>query len=369
MKIAKYIFLLLLLSIIAFSVYVATQDGQFDIQKSKVIKAPRTMVFGYINDYNNWKKWSPLEEGDLKKLYIDPTQSIGLGASYSWINKNGKGEIKTVFVKENDSLAQKLNLNEEFSDIYWKLKDTVGGTKVTWGIKGKMSFISKAYAVFTDNIESVTGSMYDTGLNNLDKEIIAELNNYTIDVKGSLLRGGGYFLHQTASCNIPDLPRREGVMLDSIIVFFKKNNIPMAGAPFSIYHIYDTKNNSVTFSVAVPIAEQIITADDSDYTTGELPEFLALKTILKGDYSHSKEAWDKAYQYLTDPTNNLEEIPNGKYLEVFIKGPWDTKTPSEWITEIYIPVKEKVIVPVLPVSPPPVITTEPTVSTTPKVIE
>ncbi|MBC8644969.1 hypothetical protein H9W95_15785 [Flavobacterium lindanitolerans] len=41
--------------------------------------------------------------------------------------------------------------------------------------------------------------------------------------------------------------------------------------------------------------EEIFTAEGSDYTSGKLEPFRALKTTLKGDYSHGKEAGIKLW--------------------------------------------------------------------------
>ncbi|WP_306351051.1 SRPBCC family protein [Flavobacterium sp. '19STA2R22 D10 B1'] len=360
MKIAKYIFLLLLLAIIAFSVYVATQKGDFNIERSRIINAPRSFLFSYVNEYKNWEKWGTWQQEDPTIKYTYPEKTSGVGGSYTWIGKDGNGKMETVFNKVNDSIAQRIYLKDIPSDVYWKFKDTVGGTKVTWGMKGEMGFMWKAYAILSGGVDKMIGPMYEKGLDNLSTVIANELSNFNIQVNGLTLKGGGFYLQQTASCNIPDLDSKMDPMLVNIINFFKENKIPTAGAPFSIYHVYDTKNNAVTFSVAIPIVEQIFTTPGSDYTTGELMEFQALKTTLKGDYSHIQAAWDKANEYMTK--NNLEEVPGGKFLEVYIKGPSDTTSPSEWITEIYIPVREKIA------TPPPVVPVVPKVKITPPAV-
>lgn len=79
--------------------------------------------------------------------------------------------------------------------------------------------------------------------------------------------------------------------------FFKDNNIAMTGSPFVLYTMYDVANNRTTLSVCLPMKEEIYTSEGSDYTSGNLHPFQAVKTILEGDYSHSK-AWDKTFDYI-----------------------------------------------------------------------
>jgi len=55
MKLLKNVFLLLLIVIISLSIYVATIDGKYDVNKSHTIKAPVEMVFNEVNDFKNGK--------------------------------------------------------------------------------------------------------------------------------------------------------------------------------------------------------------------------------------------------------------------------------------------------------------------------
>ena len=58
MQILKYLFLLLLLSLVATTIFVATQKGEFQLERSKIINAPKTAVFNYVNDYQNWPNFN-----------------------------------------------------------------------------------------------------------------------------------------------------------------------------------------------------------------------------------------------------------------------------------------------------------------------
>lgn len=118
--------------------------------------------------------------------------------------------------------------------------------------------------------------------------------------------------------------------------FFKDNNIALTGSPFILYNTYDVPNNKASFSVCLPMREEIFTAEGSDYTSGKLEPFQALKTTLKGDYSHGKEAWDKALAHIKK--NNLTENKSGSYIEVYVTSAAQVKNPSKWVTELYVPV-------------------------------
>jgi effector-binding domain-containing protein len=77
----------------------------------------------------------------------------------------------------------------------------------------------------------------------------------------------------------------------------------------------------------------------SDIESGEMPNYTSLKTTLVGDYSHTQMAWKKAFNYISD--NHLERNRSGQVIEVYVKGRNDVKSPSKWVTEIYVPVYPK----------------------------
>ena len=83
MRILKYIFLLLLLSLVASSIFVATQKGDFLVERSKIINSPKSSVYNYVNDYRNWSDFGSWisEDPGIKINYAQNT--IGKGASYS----------------------------------------------------------------------------------------------------------------------------------------------------------------------------------------------------------------------------------------------------------------------------------------------
>lgn len=52
MKILKYIFLFIVLTVIALTVFIATQNSKYTLSNSKEINLPKHTVFNYLNDNN-----------------------------------------------------------------------------------------------------------------------------------------------------------------------------------------------------------------------------------------------------------------------------------------------------------------------------
>jgi hypothetical protein len=342
MKILKYLFLLVLLSLVALSIFVATQKGDYTVERSKVINSPKAAVYNYVNDYKNWANFGSWIAQDPEMKINYPQNTVGKGASYSWEGKEGNGNMKTIFVKENDSIAQKMNYEETSSNVFWSFKDTVGGTKVTWKTTGKMSFLFKIYTAFNGGVDKVIGGMYEKSLANLDKTLDYEINTYAVKVDGLVKMPETFYLHQTFTSEISKVIKNFRIVTPKIITFCKKNNLPLAGKPFVIYHTYDLVNGLTKISICVPIKNQIYTSAGSDLLTGKLEAYDAIKTTLTGDYSHIVKALDKAKAY-----RNAKQIvadPSLSHIEVYTIGKTETESPSKWVTEIYYPTKPKIVV-------------------------
>ena len=341
MRILKYLFLLLLLSFVALSIFVATQKGDFTVERSQIINSPKSNVFNFVNDYRNWEDFGSWITEDPQMKINYSTVTIGPGAFYSWEGKDGNGDMKTLFVKENDSISQKMNYGGTESSVFWKFKDTVGGTKVTWKTIGTMSFSMKVYTAFNGGIDNIIGKMYEKSLANLDKTLDFEINTHTIKVDGLTKKAGTFYLKQTFTSKISSVTKNSRIVFYKIITFCKQNNIELNGKPFILYHTYDVANGLTKLSFCVPIKSRILTSSGSDILADNLEPFDAVKTTVTGDYSHTKKALDKTKEYIN--ANKIVVDPTFSHLQIFIKSRSEIKSPSKWVTEIYYPVKPKVI--------------------------
>lgn len=355
MRILKYIVLLILLFLVGLTVFIITQKGDYSITRSKVIKAPRSTIYTFVNDYRNWETFASWSEENGKTQFIFPTKTAGVGAKCSW-DGTSEGSIKTIAVKENTFIEQKMIFNETETEGKWTFKDTLGKTKVTWQTKGTMSVMMKIKAFLNGGINQVIGSVYEKSLVNLDRTLDYELNTFAIQIDGIVAHPKTFFLSQTINSYDDKVTKNIKIMMPKMIGFFEKNKMVMHGKPFVLYNSFDQTKQTTNFSVCIPVKDSISIMAGSDITSGKMDAFSAVKATLSGDYSHLKQADQKVLQYIIEKglQRNVTVSPYYVYKKSFM----DDKFPSKWKTELYYPIiPKKVVAPVL-VTPKPVSTTE-----------
>jgi len=329
---------------VALTIYIATQKGNFTVKSSKVINSPKATVFAYVNDYKNWQKFSSWIASDKEmKLSYSPT-TTGNGSTLNWEGGNDIGNIKTLYTKGNDSIVQKMEYNGTSSDVYWSFKDTVGGTKVTWKSVGKMDFMLKVNSFLSGGTQNTLSKVYDKCLANLDKTLDFENTTFDVKIYGIVQKLETFYLRQSFTSKISDITRNANVVFPKILTFCKQNNLPLNGKPFIIYHTYDTINNLTRVSFCIPIKEQIFTSEGSEILAGKLTAFQALKTSLTGNYTYKNKALEKTTEYTTN--KHILTGSTFSYMEIFTIGKNESLNPSKWLTDMYFPLKPKVIPPV-----------------------
>lgn len=339
MKALKYFFFLVLIVIIGLAIYIAIQPNSFEVSRERHLEAPAPVIYEHVIDFKNWESWSPWKEKepDLKIYY--PEQTKGVGGHYSWEGKDGYGKMKTLNADKNKSIKQEIQF-EDFdpSEVLWSFETSEKNqTKVTWTMKSNnVPFIFKGFAAFSGGFDGMIGPDFERGLEKLDSLTLEEIKRYSIQINGLTEHGGGFYIYNTTSCKMDEFESKMKDMMSKVNNYAIKNNIPMAGSPFSLYHKWDEKNNAVIFSCCIPTTAKVITTEN-DILTGQMNSFKAVESTLKGDFSNLKEAWDKTMTFIYD--NNLEFTETGPMIEAYLTDSMSEPNPAKWITKIYIAVK------------------------------
>ncbi|MBC9796210.1 SRPBCC family protein [Sinomicrobium weinanense] len=346
MKILKYLFFLILILVIGISIYIAIQPSSYRVSRTQVVKAHSPVVYNYVQDLKNWKNWIPWLEKDPDMAIKYGETTTGIGASYSWIGEKMNGKLETTAATPFTNLDQELTYEKRPpSEVSWTFEPEENATKVTWEISGDLDFMSKAYILYKGNMEQNIGPELERGLKKLDSVILEDIKKYSIEIDGITEHSGGFYLYTTTSSKISDSRKKIPERIRVIEKYITAHNITNVGTPFTYYHSRDEENNAMIFSNGVLTSARIITDPESDILTGQIAPFRALKLTLTGDTKNLKEAWDSAFAYLAE--RQIAQDSTGPYLEFYLSDASKTLNPAKWVTEIYVPVSELNIPPIV----------------------
>ncbi len=161
--------------ILVFLVIVLLQPNTFSVERSTTINAPAETPFTYINDFHNWKLWSPWEEKDPEVNITHSGAERGVGAVYEWSGNEEVGSGKQTIT---ESVAPHLIKIDIFFKVPFEAQNEVtfgltedpdaGVSTVTWKIEGEKNFLAKAFGLFFD-MDAAVGPDFEKGLANLKR--------------------------------------------------------------------------------------------------------------------------------------------------------------------------------------------------------
>lgn len=342
MKIVKYLLFLFLIVFIAGSIYVATKDGDYATESSRLIDAPAPLLYRELVDLENWKSWDSWSRQKNMNMEVS-SETVGEGAELVWQSDEIRdGMIVTTEAIPHKQIEQKIVMqtmvDQAEGKILWTLDSEGDQTRVTWSLEGSQDFKDKlAFTLQENDMVDVLKPIFEKSLENLENNVLRKMAEYSINVDGVTEHGGGYYMYTTTAARMGEVNTKAAEMIEQVKIYMEKNNISISGKPFVIYNQRDERNATTIFSAAVPTPSQVVTPEGSTIVNGYLEPQKAVKTTLRGNHTNASEAWERTYRYIEE--NGLIVDPTGQPFEIFITDPAQVENPALWITEIYIPVE------------------------------
>ncbi|MDP2087814.1 MAG: SRPBCC family protein [Flavobacteriaceae bacterium] len=335
MKILKYILFLLLMAFVGSSLYLATLNGHYEVKRTRIIQVPIEVAFDAVNDYKTWEHWDPWNETDSTIVYTFPEKTIGFGATFTWKADSGNGNMENLASIPNEKIQDITHFEGKgVVNGTWQFKKVAEGVEITWKMNGELPFLARFMAA---KMDPEIGQMLERGLELLDEYLQKEMKVFSVESVGLVDYGGGYYLYQTTSCRFDEVENKMNEIFANLDTFMKANHIESAGKPFNINHKWDDVMQTAMFSTCIPIKEKLITTDKT-VMVGMMNPQRTFKTILRGNYNNSTEAWETAYKNLA--VQGFVTKLTGEPFEVFVTNPKEVPNPAKWIKEIYIPIEE-----------------------------
>lgn len=339
-KAIKYVFILLLVTIIAGAIYFSLQDGSYNVTRKASIEAPRSLIYEQMANFKNWNNWNAHTQDDqVQIVYGD--QTAGVDATYIFTDEYGEGTITIAQLDPDRSILMdfvyKHSLGTSTASITYELVQTELGTNVTMNIVGDRALADKFFEAITgNNLEADLGLMYEESLENLDQYLEEQMDQHTINPDGFIDYSGGYYLYISSSSQMDNLPVLQSQIIQKIRSYMTTNNIDSYGAPMVIYEKIDDDLNNVIFSAGIPVRDRVITATNSTILCGFQEPSQSVKVTLKGAYKYLPDAWQIAQGFIT--VNGLDRSEQPPF-EIYKTNSYKEPNPANYITEVYFPVQ------------------------------
>ena len=159
----------LALLVAALAVVVALQPSTYKVVRSTVVAAAPADVFSQVDNFHNWKAWSPWAKLDpaVKESFEGPAS--GAGAIFRWTgDKNvGEGNMTILESKPGSRVRIRLEFIKPFAsvaDTSFDFAPTGINTTVTRTMSGESDFLSKAFCLVKGGMDTAIGPDFEKGL-------------------------------------------------------------------------------------------------------------------------------------------------------------------------------------------------------------
>ncbi len=172
LKVIKSLIALLIIIIVLFIVIGIFLPKDYTVSRSVVIDASSQQIHPYLNNLNNWPKWSPWAENDPTLKVTVGDISSGVGASQSWVGKDGDGSLVITGSNPQKGLDYDLEFNQGQFQCKSDFEYVPDGqnTQVVWEMKGRVDTpVLGGY--FAAKMDSWVGAEFYKGLQNLKKAV------------------------------------------------------------------------------------------------------------------------------------------------------------------------------------------------------
>ena len=115
--------------------------GSFSISRATTIDADPALVHRLVNDFHEWRAWSPWEavDPDLDRTFSGADS--GVGAHYAWVGNRRAGEGTMEIVgatpERIDVLLTFVKPRRTTNDVTFTLTPSGGSTEVVWIMSGE----------------------------------------------------------------------------------------------------------------------------------------------------------------------------------------------------------------------------------------
>ena len=313
------------------------------IERSIHIERPPSMVYGVVNSFALFPRWSPWQhlDPDMVQTASGPPEGVGATLKWSGNKKVGTGTQVITATMPNESVTSDLTFGDMgTSKATISLSGVGAGTTVRWTLDSDMGAgpVGRYFGLMMD---SMVGGDFETGLKNL-KSLLesmpsADLTGFQVRMV-DLEAQPVLLVNKSVPADAVAVTKAYGDAYAQIEKFMSAHHLKMAGAPFGV----DLQANATTmnFDAGIPVdaaAPSVATtgADaDGAVRAGSSYAGKAAMTVQLGSYDKLRKTYQQLAAYVA--VHGLKA--NGHPFSRFVDDPM--KTPLDQLrTEVYWPVQ------------------------------
>lgn len=149
----------------------STRPDKFHIERTAHINAPAEKIFAQIDDFRNWRAWSPWETKDPQMRTSYSGAAEGTGAVYEWDGNSSVGMGRMEITESIPPRLLRIKLDflepiEGHNTAEFTLAPRGEATDVTWVMYGPVPYLGKIIQMFV-SMDRMVGGDFETGLANL----------------------------------------------------------------------------------------------------------------------------------------------------------------------------------------------------------
>jgi hypothetical protein len=171
MKAGKIILKWALILVLAFTTFNWFISPDYKVERSVEINVPTYIVYEQVTDLHQWENWAVWWKNDTAMITTYSGAERGLGAKMEWIGSDEMKGALEITSCSLEGMETQLDFGNMKASGFWQFDSMDGGTKVTWGMKGEMSFFMRFMTLFFD---AMVGADFEEGLVGL-KEVCESL--------------------------------------------------------------------------------------------------------------------------------------------------------------------------------------------------
>lgn len=140
----------------------------FEIVRSRHIAADPARVHALVNDFRQWRDWSPWEELDPAMEREYSGAETGVGAHYSWAGnrKAGAGSME-ITSSDPEEIGIRLSFRKPFkatNQVRFVLTADNSGTDVDWVMSGEQKGLAGFVVGRLFSMDRLVGGDFERGL-------------------------------------------------------------------------------------------------------------------------------------------------------------------------------------------------------------